>query len=93
MRTAEQMDMILVRPNRFHLDRKPFRNLGSRLLDDRRHRLIQQRLAIFHGKDNVVADLPRTVRSLSDRHVPLVRQLRRLPENRIPIARLRGITS
>ncbi len=42
MRTAEQVDMILVRPNPFHLDRKPFRDLGSRLLDDCRHRLIQQ---------------------------------------------------
>ena len=41
MRTAEQMTVILVHPNRFHLNRKPFRNLGSRLLDNRRHRLIQ----------------------------------------------------
>jgi hypothetical protein len=32
MRTAEQMNVILVRPNRFHLDRKPFRDLGSRFL-------------------------------------------------------------
>ena len=31
MGTAEQMDVILVRPHRFHLDRKPFRDLGRRL--------------------------------------------------------------
>src|SRR6185437_5475903 len=37
MRTAEQMDVILVRPNRFHFDRKPFRNLSSRLLANPRH--------------------------------------------------------
>ena len=48
MRTAEQMDVVLVRPNRFHLNRKPFR---CRLPDNRRHRLIQQRFSIFHGKD------------------------------------------
>ena len=41
MRTAEQMDVILVRPDRFHLDRKPFRDLGSRFLDNRRHLLLQ----------------------------------------------------
>ena len=54
MCTAEQMEMILVRPHRFPLDRKPFRDLDRRLLDNRRHRLIQQRLPVFHGKDNVV---------------------------------------
>jgi hypothetical protein len=32
MCTAEQMDMILVRTNRFYLDRKSFRNLDRRLL-------------------------------------------------------------
>jgi len=74
MRTAEQMDVILVRPNRFHLDRKPFRNLGSRFLDNRRHYLVQKRLPVFHGKDNAVEDLPRTVRFLSNCIVPLVRR-------------------
>ena len=43
MRTAEQMDVMLVRPHRFHLNRKPFRDLGSRFLDNRRHHLVQQR--------------------------------------------------
>jgi len=57
MRIAEQMDVMLVRTNRYHLDWKPFRNLGSRLLDDRRHCLIQQRLAIFHEKDNVAGEM------------------------------------
>ncbi|MEO7860692.1 MAG: hypothetical protein ABIU05_09645 [Nitrospirales bacterium] len=36
MHTAEQMNVILVRPNRFNLNQKPFLNLGSRLLDNRR---------------------------------------------------------
>lgn len=40
MRAAEQMPVFLVRANLFHLDRKPFHNLGTRLLDDRRHRLV-----------------------------------------------------
>ena len=72
MCAAEQMDVILVHPHRFHLDRKPLRDLGSRLPDNRRHRLIQQRLPVFHGKDNVVVDLPRTVCSRSNCLVPLV---------------------
>ena len=93
MRTAEQMNVILVRPNRFHLDRKPFRNLDRRLLDNRCHRLIQQRLPIFHGKDNVVVELPRTVRSLSDRLVPLVRHTPEGTRNHCPRSKLRGITS
>jgi hypothetical protein len=41
MRTADQMNVILIRPNRFHLDRKPIRDLGSRLLQNRRAHLIQ----------------------------------------------------
>ena len=60
------MNMILVRPHRFRLDRKPFRNLCSRLLDNRRHHLIEQRLLVFHEKNNVVVDLPRTVLHHSD---------------------------
>ena len=93
MRTAEQMDVILVRPNRFNLDRKPFRNLGRRLLDNRRHRLIPQCLPVFHGKDNVVVDLPRTVRSLSDRLVPLVRHTPEGTRKDCPRSKLRGIAS
>jgi hypothetical protein len=86
MRTAEQMDVILVRPNRLHLDRKSFRDLGSRFLDNRRHHLIQQRFPVFHRKDNVVVDLPRTVRSLSNDLVPLVRHTQRVPERIVPVA-------
>jgi len=93
MRTAEQMDVILVRPNRFHLDRKPFRDLGSRFLDNLRHHLIQQRLPVFHGKDNVVVDLPRTVCSLSDCLVPLVRQTPEGNRKDCPRSKLRRITS
>ena len=93
MRTAEQMDVILVRPNRFHLDRKPFRDLGRRLLDNRRHHLIQQRFPVFHGKDNMVVDLPRTVRSLSDCLVPLVRHTPEGTRKDYPRSKLRGITS
>ena len=93
MGTAEQMDVILVRPHRFHLDRKPFRDLGRRLLDNRCHRLIQQRLPVFHGKDNVVVELPRTMRSLSDRLVPLVRHTPEGTRNHCPRSKLRGITS
>ena len=50
MRTAEQMNVILVRPNRVHLNRKPFRNLGRRLLDDRRHRSSSSAFRYFTGK-------------------------------------------
>ena len=93
MRTAEQMNVILIRPNRFHLNRKPFRNLGRRLLDDRRHRRIQQRLPVFHGKDHVGVDLPRTVRSLSNCLVPLVRHTPEGTRQECPRSKLRGITS
>jgi CheY-like chemotaxis protein len=93
MRTAEQMEGILVRPDRFHFDRKPFRNFGSRLLDNHRHRRIQQRLPVFHGKDTVVVDLPRTVRSLSDCIVPLVRHTPEGTRKDCPRSKLRGITS
>lgn len=40
MRDAEQMHVFLVRAYLFYLDRKPFRNLVVRLLDDRHHRLV-----------------------------------------------------
>ena len=93
MRTAEQMDMILVGPNRFHLDRKPFSNLDSRLSDNRRHRLIQQRLPVFYRKHNMVVDLPRTVRSLSDCLIPLVRHAPEGTRKDCPRSKLRGITS
>jgi hypothetical protein len=93
MHTAEQKEVILVRPNRFHLNRKPFRNFGSRLLDNHRHRRIQQRLPVFHGKDTVVVDLPRTVRSLSDCIVPLVRHTPEGTSKDYPRSKLRGITS
>ena len=93
MRTAEQMDMILVRPNRVHFDRKPFRNLSSRLLDNRRHHLIEQRSSIFHGKDNVVMDLPCTVSALSNCFVPLVRHTPEGTRKDCPRSKLWGITS
>jgi len=93
MRTAEQMDVILVRPNRFHLDRKPVRNLRRRLLDHRRHRLIQQRLAIFHRKHNMVVDLPRTVGSLSNLFFPLICHASEGTREEDPRSKLRGITS
>ena len=92
MRTAEQMDVMLVRPNRFHLNRKPFRNLGRRLPDNRRHRLIQQRLPALHGKDNRVMDLPRTVRFLANGFVPLVRHSPESTRKDCPHNKLRGIT-
>ena len=93
MRTAEQMKVILVRPNRFHLDRKPIRDLGSRFLDNRRHQIIQQRLSVFHGKNNVVVDLPRTVCSLSDAFVPLIRHAPEGIRNDCPRSKLQGITN
>jgi hypothetical protein len=93
MCTAEQMDMILVRPDRLHLDRKPFRDLCRRLLDNRRHHLIQQRFPVFHGKNNMVVDLPRTVRSLSDCLAPLVRHTPEGTRKDCPRSKLRGITS
>ena len=93
MGTAEQMDMILVRPHRFHLDRKPFRNLRRRLLDDRRHRRIQQRLAVLDRKHHMVMDLPRTVCPLSDRISPLVLHTPEGTRKDYPRSKLRGITS
>ena len=93
MRTAEQMNVILVRPNSFHLNRKPFCNLGRRFLNDRRHRLIQQRLPVLHGKDNMVMDLPRTVRSPSNCIVPRVCHTPEGTRNDCPRSKLRGITS
>lgn len=64
MGTAEEMDMILVlvRPDCFYLDWKSLRNLGRRLPDYRCHPVIQQHLAIFHRKHNVVMDFRCTVR-------------------------------
>lgn len=86
MRTAKQMDVILIRPNRFHLDRKLFRNLGSRFLDNRRHPLIQQRLPVFHGKNNVVVDLPRTVAPFLTASSLCSAILQRVPEKIVPVA-------
>lgn len=39
-RTAEEMNMMLFRPNRFPLDRKTLRNLSHRLLDIGRQHLM-----------------------------------------------------
>jgi hypothetical protein len=86
IRTAEQMDMILVRPNRSHLDRKPFRDLDSRLLNNHRHHLIEQGLPVFHGKDNMVVDLPRTVRSLLTASSLWSTIPQRVPETIVPVA-------
>ena len=93
MGTAEHMDMILVRANRFYLNRKPVRNLGRRFLDNRRHFLIQQRLAIFHRKHNVVMDLSCTVRPFFDLSFPLVSHVPEGSRTDPPRSKLRGITS
>ena len=93
MGTAEEMDVILVRPNRFHLDRKSFRNLGRRVLDNRGHFLIQQRLAVFHRKHHMVVDLPRTVCPLANLSAPLIRHAPEGTRETDPRSRLRGITS
>lgn len=93
MGTAEQMNVILVRPNRFHLDRKPFRNLCRCFLNDRGHLLIQQRLALFYRKHNMVVDLPCTVRSIANPIFPLIRHAPEGTKERDPRSKLRGITS
>ena len=93
MGTAEQMNMMLVRSNRFQLDRKPVRNLCRRFLDNPGDLLIQQRLAICHRKHNMVVDLPRTVRSLSNLILPLIRHAPEGTRKEDPRSTLRGITS
>jgi hypothetical protein len=93
MRTAEPMAVNLVRPHRFPLDWKPFRNLCRRLLDNRRYHLIEQGRPVFHGKDNLVVALPRRVRSLSNGFVPLVRHTPEGTRKDCPHSKLRGITS
>jgi hypothetical protein len=93
MGTAEEMDMILVRSHRFHLDRKPLRNLCRRFLDNRCYLLIQQRFAVFHWKHNMVVDLPRTVRSLTNLIVPLIHHAPEGTRQEDPRSKLRGITS
>src|SRR6185437_303445 len=93
MGTAEHMDMILVRANCFHLNRKPLRNLCRRFLDNPRHFLIQQRLAVFHRKHNVVMDLPCTVCPFSDLLVSRVSHVPEGTREEDPRSKLRGITS
>ncbi len=85
--------MSLVRPNRFHLDRKSFRNLCRRVLDNRGHFLIQQRLAVLHRKHNMGVDLPRTVRPLANLIVPLIRHAPEGTRETDLRSKLRGITS
>lgn len=67
------MKVPLVRPYRVPLNRKTFCNLGRHLLENRRHFIIQQRLAVFDRNDNMVMDAPRTVRSFSDLCRSLIR--------------------
>ena len=69
-----------------HLNRKAFCNFGRRLLDSRGHFIIQQRLAVFHCKHNMMVNLPRIVRSLPVFFAPLIPYRQKVPENRIPIA-------
>lgn len=66
------MKVTLVRPYRGPLNRKTFCNLGRHLLENRRHFIIQQRLAVFDRNDNMVMDAPRTVRSFSDLCLSLI---------------------
>jgi len=93
MGTAQQMNMILVHSDRFHLDRKSFRNLGRRLPDPRCHLVIQQGFAIFHRKHNMVVDLPRTVCSLPNFLAPLRLHAPEGTREQDPRSKLRGITS
>ncbi len=93
MGTAEPMDMILVRAHRFHLNRKPLRKLCRRFLDNPRHFLIQQRLAVCHRKHNVGMDWPCTVRPFSDLLVSLVSHVPEGTREEDPRSKLRGITS
>ncbi len=93
MGTAQHMDMILVCPDRLHLNRKPVRNLRRRFLDNPRHFFIQQGPAIFHRKHNVIMDLPGTVRPFSNLLVPLVNHVPERTREEDPRSKLRGITS
>jgi len=93
MSTAEQMDVILVRPNRLHLNGKPLRNLGRRLPDNCGHFVIQQDLAIFHRKHNVVVDLPRTMRPFPYLFFSLILHAPEGTREADPRSKLRGITS
>jgi len=58
MSAAEEMNVIFVRPNRLHLNWKSLRNLDRCLSDSCGHLAIQQGLAIFHRKHNVVVGFP-----------------------------------
>ncbi len=93
MSTAEQMNVILVRPNCLHLNWKPFRNLGRRLPDNCGHFVIQQGLAIFHRKHNVVVDLPRAVPPFPYRLFALIISTPEGTRDADPRNKLRGITS
>lgn len=64
----------------------PFDGLPVHSLPHRRHLVIQQCLAVFHRKHNVVVDVPRTVRHLSGRLARCSSMHQRVPENRIPAA-------
>ncbi len=93
MGTAQQMNMILVHSDRFHLDRKSFLNLVRRLSDHCRHLVVQQGFAIFHRKHNVVVDLPRTVCALPNFLAPLILHVPEGTREQDPRSKLRGITS
>jgi len=93
MGTAKHMDMILVRADRFHLNRKPVRNLCRHVLDNPRYFFIQQRLPVCHRKHNVIMDLSCTVCPLSDFLAPLVRHGPEGTREEEPRSKLRGITS
>ncbi len=93
MSTAEQMNVILVRPNRLHLNWKSLRNLHRRLPDNCGHLVIQQGLAIFQRKHNVVVDLPRTVRPFLHLLFSLILHAPEGTRAADPRSKIRGITS
>ncbi len=85
--------MILVRSNRFPLDRKPLRHLCRRFLDNRGPLLIQQRFAVFHWQHKMIVDWPRTVCSLTKLIVPLIHHAPEGTRKDCPRSKLRRITN
>ena len=64
MSTTQYMNVILVGAKGFHFNGISFFDAARRFLDNLGHICIQQRFTVLHWKNNMVMNLPRTMRTL-----------------------------
>ena len=87
MRTTQQMNMVFIRTYGFHFNGISLLDALRRFFDYLRDFIVQKRFTIFHWKNNVVMDLPRTVITFFNSVCRFfVRHFIRLSQRPVPVA-------